>query len=630
MINSHIFEKGYIAFIILSKEGHFTILDASSNIERLFGINLQKALDSKTSFIDLVHHKDRDLYIDQSKQIREGDADLFEFDHYRIKTPKGNNTWIKASAYTEFSEELNQEVVISFLEDISSQKIIEKENQGTKKRLELVLEGTRLGMWDWNPQTNQVFFNERWATMLGYDFSEIDHNLKTWESKVHPDDLSKCYQDITAHINGEVDFYENIHRMKRKDGTWAYILDRGKIVERNEKGAPIRFTGTHTDISAQKEAEIKAHEASQAKSMFLAKMSHEIRTPMNGVLGLVSLLKKTSLDFKQKKYVSTIHESGKLLLAILNDILDYSKIEAGKFELEEYNFKLKPTLTNLYNLFSEKALLKKLDYKLFLDEHLPEDVYSDSLRINQVLMNLISNGIKFTDAGSVKLDVRLQQSDNEYHEILFKVSDTGKGIKDKNSIFVEFNQEDNSISRKYGGTGLGLSIARSIIELFGSRLEIDSKQGEGSTFYFILKLKRAIEEKITSLPDLTQPLPTHEILIVEDNEVNQLVLESVLELMGQKTFVVQNGQEALTMLKVRSFDTVITDIHMPVMDGIEMTKRIMKLPSQPVILAITADLMPEIREACHNAGITEFIPKPFTEEDIEKILRKFPPKYVRT
>lgn len=274
-----------------------------------------------------------------------------------------------------------------------------------KQRLELVLEGTRLGMWDWNPQTNEVYFDQRWAEMLGYDLSEVEQHLKSWQDKVHPDDLVKCFEDIQAHIQGHKDFYENIHRMRHKDGYWVYILDRGKIVERDADGNPIRFTGTHTDITREKLAELKPLEASKAKSYFLANMSHEIRTPLHGILGLTKVLSGEDLEEENHKIVRTIQEAGNSLLAILNDILDISKLDEHKLSFNPIHFNFKVFLQECIDIFKPRILAKGLQFSLNLTDSCLEgmrdtsfdDLYllGDKNRIRKVLSNLISNAIKF-------------------------------------------------------------------------------------------------------------------------------------------------------------------------------------------------------------------------------------------
>lgn len=539
---------------------------------------------------------------------------------YQLTHQNGSCLWVIDTV--QILNEGSQINYLHYLTDITEQKKIEQDLAYNKERLELVLEGTRLGMWDWNPQTNDVFFNERWGEMLGYSYDEIEHTLATWENKVHPDDLTQCYTDIMAHVNGENAFYENIHRMKHKKGHWVYILDRGKVVERDEEGKPIRFTGTHTDISLQKNAELAEKEANQSKSLFLAKMSHEIRTPMNGVLGLLNILEEsTSLDKEEHHLLQTIKESGELLLVILNDLLDYSKLESGKFELDNHAFLIHDSIKNVYNLFSKKAILKDIEYKLTIAPTVPTCILSDSVRFKQILMNLVSNAIKFTEHGKVEISASFYLPNT----LSVSVSDTGKGIANVDKIWEEFKQEDSKISRQYGGTGLGLSITKSLIELLDGSIELTSEVGKGSSFQINLPISVLEEEELQKVECKAfnkKYISSLRILVAEDNLVNQLVISKILELLGNKVDIVGNGKEAYEKMQTKHYDFLLTDIHMPEMTGFELTQSVRKqLDYRPIIVALTADVITETQKKCYEAGMDYVIAKPFNKNEIIDLLQ---------
>ncbi len=495
-----------------------------------------------------------------------------------------------------------------------------------RRRMELVIQGTRLGMWDWNPQTNEVIFNDIWAEMLGYRLEEITPSLEEWERRVHPDDLAGCYRDIQAHMEGKTPFYQNIHRMKHRDGRWVYILDRGQIVERDEAGRPIRFTGTHTDITEQKTAELAALQAAQAKSLFLANMSHEIRTPLNGILGLVQLMEAGKLDTEQAEYLNIIRQSGEGLLAVINDILDFSKAESGKVSIDPQTFQLLEAIELVYSLYEETALEKGLDYKLKVNGTLPEYVVGDAQRFKQVLMNLVSNAVKFTEQGSVFILVEANRHPRKDHEIVVSIQDTGVGISNTSTIWNLFEQEDATINRKYGGTGLGLAICRSLIELMGGSIKVSSRKGLGSEFTLSLPVDEGRPQSKTGLTEEMEgaDLSPVRVLVAEDNTVNQFIIRRFLKLLGCEATLVENGRLAVQACREHEFDVVFMDIHMPEMGGIEATRLIRDLEgiSQPQIIALTADVVNDQAKACQEVGMDGFLSKPFDFKEIIRLLNQ--------
>ncbi len=499
--------------------------------------------------------------------------------------------------------------------------------------LDLAVEGSNLGIWDWNIVDNSVKFDRRWAEMLGIDYETMKMELDTWESRVHPDDLASCYANIQGYLKGETEHYRNIHRMSHKDGHWVYILDQGKISERDQDGNPIRFTGTHLNITDQKMQEQElitarnnALAAEKVKTQFLANMSHEIRTPMNGILGMMELLNLTELNSEQKEIVETVRKSGSGLMLILNDILDLSKIESGKLVLEKINFDISETINQVIKLFYFNLEEKGLE--ISFESSLGDEFFiiGDMLRIKQVLGNLVSNAIKFTEKGGVKI-----QASTDKNLLIIEVKDTGIGIneKDQENLFVDFLQADNTTTRKYGGTGLGLSISKKLSELMDGRIELESKFGEGSNFKLILPLVKANKSIITDdfcpveLKDISKTYP-HKILLVEDNKVNQKLVVLMLEKLGYACTVLDNGQEAINLLKKdpEAFDLIFMDMQMPILDGVETTKIIKSDIKQvkATIVAITANAFIEDRQKCFDAGMEDFISKPITINELKRVL----------
>lgn len=380
-------------------------------------------------------------------------------------------------------------------------------------------------------------------------------------------------------------------------------------------------------MSAEQESRTAAA-ASEAKSQFLAHMSHEIRTPLNGIIGIADILSQTQLTEEQAKYVNTIEKSGDALLSIINDILDFSKIEAGKLELEHINFSLKEICESLEHLFIAQLTEKRLEYTFNLDPSIPEFLCGDPLRIKQILLNLISNSLKFTSEGGIYLDIHCISAQPSI-ELEFKVRDTGIGIPSTklDSLFEAFTQVDSSTTRKYGGTGLGLQISKRLIELMNGHIRVESKLGEGSTFIFNVQLDvgEAVTKHIIEAPTTSRPSNLNRILIAEDNKTNQMVISAMLKRLGYEFDITNNGQEAITALKSGKYNIVLMDCQMPVLDGISATRKIrenQQFSDLPVI-ALTAGATESEQKECFAAGMSDFLSKPIKMELLKATLTKW-------
>ncbi|MDJ0972860.1 MAG: PAS domain-containing protein [Planctomycetota bacterium] len=621
-----LFSSGSVALVGWRAEDGWPLDFVSPSLRDILGFGADDLLSQGTGLEKLVHPSDLDDLREAHRVHVASSAERFDPADFRLKTAEGQWRWVHASLTIERDAEGGAARLFGYLLDVTDRKRAETALERQRQRLELVIQGTRLGMWDWNPQTNDVMFNETWAQMLGYELSEITPSLEEWESRVHPDDLAACYEDITAHMEGRVPFYENVHRMRHKRGHWVYILDRGQIMERDEQGRPTRFTGTHTDITKEKLAELEAKEANDAKSLFLANMSHEIRTPLNGVLGLVQLLESTDLDAEQLDHLRLIRESGEGLLTVINDILDFSKIEAGELTVDPHSFDLERVVRRVADLHREVAFRKGLQLHVEARGDIPDWIISDSHRVQQVLMNLVSNAVKFTEVGSVSIHVDAQPATAGIHDLKIQVRDTGKGIEDASAIFDSFRQEDAGISRQYGGTGLGLAISRRLADLLGGGLDVESTPGEGSTFTLWLPVEvgEPVPDRVPGSAFETTDLESLRILVAEDNEVNQVVAQSVLEKLGAQVDIAKNGAEAVAAVEEATYDLVLMDMHMPEMDGLEAARRLRAHPStiRLPIIALSADALPETREACLEAGMNAFMTKPFEVELLSESIQQ--------
>ncbi len=373
----------------------------------------------------------------------------------------------------------------------------------------------------------------------------------------------------------------------------------------------------------------RAEESAKAKEQFLANMSHEVRTPMNAIIGFTDLLNDAELNDEQRSFLGAIKTSSENLLVIINDILDFSKISSGKLRLEFVTVDINSLISDAIYSFLFQAKSKNLNLNYEIDSKISSLLLGDPVRLQQILNNLLSNAVKFTESGRVELCCRVLKDSNESQSLEFKVSDTGIGIEEDklDFIFENFSQENESVTRRFGGTGLGLSISKQLVELFQGELFVESEKGKGTIFTVIIELNKS--SAIISKPIDIQVNEQHSfegssILIVEDNEFNQLLVESILADKNVKISCVSNGQEALAILNSQKFDIILMDIQMPVMDGIETTLKIRKeLKLDVPIIALTANALKEDKEKYLNAGMDSYISKPFDQHELLQVISDF-------
>lgn len=373
--------------------------------------------------------------------------------------------------------------------------------------------------------------------------------------------------------------------------------------------------------------------ANNARSRFLANISHEIRTPLNGVMGMASLLEVSEPNLEQKEYVQTIKVSSKRLLKIINEILDYSKAEAGKTELRVEPFSLSECIEDAIRITTPNALEKGLTLTYFIEKNIPNILSGDGGKIQQVLVNLIGNATKFTEEGSIHVSVQRISKIDQHVVLEFSVQDTGIGIPKESvdNLFEAFTQVDDSRTRLQSGTGLGLAISKHFVELMGGNIWVSSVEKQGSTFSFSIQLGVLPNQSIlATLPDpitIDNQLANKtalDILLVEDDKINRLLAVRILEKMGYHPDTATNGQEAIEILKKKHYSLVFMDIQMPILDGLEATQIIRReLPYQPTIIAMTANAMFEDQRLCEAAGMDDFLAKPIDLKDLEQMLLKW-------
>ena len=512
-----------------------------------------------------------------------------------------------------------------------AQRMVEERTQELKKehqRLIGVIQGTNVGTWEWNVQTGETLFNDRWAGIIGYTLEELyPVSIETWAKFVFPDDLNASGEVLNKHFRQELDYYEVEVRMKHKDGSWVWVLDRGKVATWTEDGKPLLMMGTHQDVTARKQAEEQlltaktaAESANRAKSQFLANMSHEIRTPMNGIIGMTQLLEMTELTQEQREYVSALKLSGSNMMSLLNDILDLSKIEAGKITLELTEFSLHQVIDDI--VLMQKQLTQEKGISLAVDVAggIPPLLMGDNLRLKQILNNLLGNAVKFTARGGITISAQLFSQYDSSVLVEIMVSDTGIGIPPEalDRIFMSFVQEDGSISRKYGGTGLGLTISRCLAELLGGDLSAESETGVGSCFKVTLPFSVVSDADSSPVASPKEVVgwdgPPLRILFVEDNPINTSYGTSLLKKLGFDVSSAGNGTECLAALDHDTFDIVLMDIKMPVMSGEEAVREIRRneqgTSRHQHVIALTAFSLRGEKDRFLSEGFDGYVSKP--------------------
>jgi len=539
----------------------------------------------------------------------------------RFLTADGAVKWWRGIS-TPFRITDNEIVFNGIIVDVTAEMESESALRAATERFELAVKGTNDGIWDWDLTKDTMWFSPRWKAILGYEDHELPNEHETWRNAILREDQADAWRLANAFNTGEVDEYLATHRYLHKDGTIRHLLSRAThILDRN--GNVTRMVGAVTDVTELIHAREEAVLANKAKTLFLANMSHEIRTPMNGVLGMTQLLSKSELTADQQDYVNAITASGESLLVILNDILDLSKIEAGKLVLDPNPCCIEDLLKEMGRIFRPMALAKGLDFAVYLPILKMPTVLVDSSRLQQVITNLVGNALKFTHTGMISISASYGEG-----VLAIEVKDTGVGISDdrQKAVFDSFIQADASTSRQYGGTGLGLTISRNLVLLMGGELELSSELGVGSTFQFSFPAQ-ACETPASGGEALAPVLPeeklTGKILLAEDNEVNVLVAQRLLEQMGFTVVVAADGVEAVNLAVNDTFDLILMDLHMPNMDGADATRAIRQLQGAGVrtpIVAMTAAALSEDRDKCFESGMDGYISKPFRADDVRALL----------
>ncbi|MBK8725191.1 MAG: PAS domain S-box protein [Holophagaceae bacterium] len=507
---------------------------------------------------------------------------------------------------------------------------------------QLVQRATNDLIWVWDLATDRSERSDTMEAMFGYTLDEVAPTIIWWEEHLHPEDRDRVRSGIRAVIREGGSAWSAEYRFLRKDGAYAKVLDRGYVV-RDEAGIATRMIGAISDLTLRVRAE-EALAANEAKSEFLATMSHEIRTPMIGMLGMVEILSHTRLDAEQQGALGVIQSSAKALLGVIGDILDFSKIEAGHLELEPQAVSLRRILEEEHAIFSGAAAGKGLSLTCDIDPALGAAHFADPVRFRQILANFYNNALKFTPSGSVQLRVEVLETGPETQTLAIRLKDTGIGVSPENQkrLFQPFMQAESSTTRRFGGSGLGLTICLRLAKMMGGGITMDSEEGRGTTMSFVapFPLAKAADLGNAALAEAWTPMepPSREaalaagclLLLAEDHPTNQIVLLSQLRLAGFQADIAEDGLKGLEAWNRCTYGLVLTDIHMPTMDGYQLAKAIRTAEaaegrSRIPILALTANALQGELDRCLAVGMDDCIIKPVSIPDLDAKVRQWLP-----
>ncbi|MEI7500406.1 MAG: response regulator [Bacteroidota bacterium] len=503
---------------------------------------------------------------------------------------------------------------------------LERELSAAQERTERALFGGDLAWWDWNYSTGKVHFNENRARMLGYNMDELPTSFGDISRMIHPDDYDLAMARLQEHISGAHPNYEAEFRLKTKSGDWKWFFDKGKIVETDIFGKPLRLAGVLIDVDVRKNTENelivtrdKAVADSQSKSHFLASMSHEIYTPMAGVIGMAEILKQSKLSQEQEEYLNVIVKSATNLMSILNDIIEYSKIESGKLEFHEKPFSVHQVIEEVTGSFVEKANEKGIEILSFQDPNIPFEVVGDPVRLRQILKIFTDNALKFTEKGEVRIEAEFVSWDNETVKVRFNVSDTGIGISEAGikKLFTSFSKLDSPESMKYGGGGLGLAIARRLIDRMNGHVIVESVPGSGTTFSFTVNFERYKDTEVAD--SMNEMLRGVKVLVIDPQQSRRAILRNYFERWEAEVDVCGNPADSVKMIHHqaeinKAFDMVVVEYQLPGTDGLKFATSTKKDPlmKRSKLLLTTSRTKPVSSSELAAAGILVALVRPYT------------------
>lgn len=615
-----LFESSPVAMSVSSVEPSL-VVEVNRSFESLTALTKAEVVGKNSTEMGIMSVEERERIIQHFDS-----TGILKNQEVVIRTKSGETKYILLSS--EPIEIDQKPFRLNVYIDISIRKKFEQELLQTKSLLSEAMSIGQMGSFEFVLHNQKVTWSKEIYNMLEVpEGTVIKH--EDYLAFIHPEDLSIILESMKKSTVDKMPD-DIVNRFITPSGKIKWIETR-VVPQLDEQGNVVAHRGTMQDITERHLLEQELRQAKEtaensviAKEHFLSNMSHEIRTPMNAVLGFTDLLIDTPLNVEQKDFVEAIQTSGKNLMSIINDILDYSKIEAGMMTIEQVPLSVRSIFSSLSVLFSQKKNDKDITLSFTTDSAIPENLAGDPTRLTQIIINLVSNAIKFTENGSVSVRAVLNKKTNNIVEVKFTITDTGIGIpQDKlDAVFERFNQASNDTTRKYGGTGLGLSIVKRLVELQGGSIQVESEMGKGSVFEFTLPLLEQTGEIAKDLQANTvQPLSSDKknlhILLVEDNIINQKLAEKHLSNFGYSTDIAGNGKIAIDKLEHSTYDLILMDMQMPEMDGYEAATIIRKKMKLTLpIIAMTAHAMSGEKEKCLAIGMNDYISKPFKAAEL--------------
>jgi len=643
------FDASAIGMAICSKEGRWVRVNES--LCRIVGYSREELLG--VSFLEITHPEDIQL-----SQANMSSVLNCEKREYRVEKryihAHGHAIWVRLTVSGVNDAEGRLLFFVSQIEDITKNRQLESDLKTVNERLALATRAGGVGVWDWDVLNDHMTWDAQMRELYGIAPDTPIGSAQSVRKLIHTNDWPKISEKFQLLLSGESDTVTLVYWIQRPNGE-KRCLRAFATAHRNAQGSVNRLVGTNWDITdfmaQQKELQSlaeRAKQASEAKSQFLANISHEIRTPLNGIIGMTHLLLDTpGLGDRHQETANLILSSSESLMTLINDILDFSKAEAGKLELDIHRFNLRATIKQLATPLELRAEKAGIDFGLHIDRDAPQRLRGDASKLKQVIHNLVDNAVKFTEEGSVTLNVALHEESHSEAILRFSIEDTGIGIEPEiqKRLFSAFTQADSTTTRRFGGTGLGLAICKQIVELMGGEIGINSRPGKGSEFWFTARFEKAPDTASGFPGPLTPaasakskgPSPSREdvkervrqqkarALLVEDNRVNQMVACGMLDRLGVSVDTAANGLEAIEAFMNEDYDLIFMDVQMPVLDGLEATLAIREHEAETSrtptpIIAMTAHARAEDRRACLAAGMNNYIVKPISPEQLASIV----------
>lgn len=634
----NLFVAGPTVVLKWEPKDNWPVSYVSPNVKNVLGYTRDELLSGRILYNDILHHEDLNRVKEELQRYIDEGIDFFE-QKYRIIKKNGVVIWIYDFTTLVRDEKKNITGINGYIIDVSKSKEDEEKIRVSQERLDLTLKATNSGLWDWNLKTGSIYINNRFAEIIGYSIDELlPMTRKKWEGLCHEDDLAASEKNRKIHFKGKSPFYDCDMRIQHKNGSWIWINDRGMVVQRDEKGEPLRAAGIHMDISERKsleqgleKARDEADVANRSKSEFLANMSHEIRTPLNAVIGFSSLLKEIIADERQANYLDSINRSAKSLLVLINDILDLSKIESGRIDLSLEPVNLRVIINEVMDIFSISSSKKGLKLNCEIDENVPGGFYLDEIRFRQILVNIVGNGVKFTHRGGVKIFVSYSSKGGGTGDLLISIADTGIGVAKeyREEIFESFRQKESDMAKEYGGTGLGLAIGKRLANLMDGEIFLESEEGAGSKFTLFLndvkeaEIPRNISESGEE-KEMVKKFKKGSLLVVDDMNTNREIIRESLKSSRVKVFEAENGTIGLIYAREYKPDLILMDLRMPVMDGFETIKELKKdedLCNIPVVAITASHILTE--NELKERGFDSQLLKPIIINEFYKVMEKY-------